>query len=139
MTNEASIAKARVKAGAKFLKEKRPVWYNEIDLDKLDISHSNYCVGGQLGGIDYSETMSEWNLTRIEAQKLGFDSGYADGTLYISCPALTEAWQERILKLRAKSTQALDDNHALLDTVLNGPMRNTALTMLKAFAAKPGV
>lgn len=40
----------RVAAGAAFLDEKRPGWFNEIDNATLDIASAKECVCGQLFG-----------------------------------------------------------------------------------------
>lgn len=55
--------KARVRLGALLLDRLRPEWFSEIDLDKLDLSHGECCVLGQL---------------------FDFESAYVNGFAYIA-------------------------------------------------------
>ena len=99
----------RVERGAALLDEKRPDWWQDIDLDRLDISTGCTCVAGQLGG--FSETMRSLGLLPLEAQVAhGFE---ADDNSDLRTPlaviydradldyrALTAAWTDLITARR---------------------------------------
>ena len=57
----------RVERGAALLDEKRPGWWQDIDLGRLDISSSCDCIAGQQPG-GYAGTM---NALNVGAQRRG--------------------------------------------------------------------
>jgi hypothetical protein len=94
-----STVAERVERGAALLDAKRPGWWRDIDLGRLDIWSCHDCIGGQLDG-GYDATMDLLGVWDVEeARDLGFD----DRGL---CPedgeyaALTEAWRDLITKHR---------------------------------------
>lgn len=82
----------RVEAGVEWLNENRPGWYNEIDLDRLDIYSEKRCIIGQLyGRYDYDVDYIPEELNCIEVRTgLGFACG----------SATNQQWVDAILKLR---------------------------------------
>lgn len=96
----------RVAKGAVRLDAVYPGWYDKIDLDRLDLSHWQLCVLGQLYGT-YHYGVDVLDIEK-EREALGF-------TLYHhACTArerravggrwlmLAEVWKKAILERRAK-------------------------------------
>lgn len=88
--------------GAQLLDKKRPNWYNEIDLEKLDIKSIDNCVLGQLYdyfvtgldelGVDYSnasESLHGFDIHLESSHQTGQDVAYEQ---------LRLAWIEEIKK-----------------------------------------
>lgn len=99
----------RVERGAALLDEKRPGWWKNIDLGRLDISAGCDCVAGQLDG--FSEMMRGLGLLSLEAQVAhGFEADDEAGprtplsVVYDAAErdyrALTEAWRGLIRQRR---------------------------------------
>jgi hypothetical protein len=88
----------RVERGAALLDEKRPGWWQFIDLDRLDIEDGCDCVAGQLDGTaNYMRALRRIGLSGSEADAVshGFESG--DDEEYAG---LTEAWRTLIARRR---------------------------------------
>jgi len=69
----------------------RPVWYNEIDLNKLNMGTMAYCIMGQLW--DYRK---EWPKEVKEMTCVFTEAG----PFKFNCPK--ELWVEEILKRRCQ-------------------------------------
>jgi hypothetical protein len=95
----------RVERGAALLDERRPGWWQLIDLDALDIRSTCNCVAGQLGALGgdedpYLKTMRDLGIHLGEPERgYGFDAYqvFRGGGEY---EALTEAWRGLILHRR---------------------------------------
>ncbi len=91
----------RVRRGAALLDEKRPGWWRDIDLGRLDIDSCSTCILGQIGGGKYgayTSAMSELGLGDYEDVEYGFDGDYPG--------ALTEAWRDLIGQRLAQAVPA---------------------------------
>lgn len=94
----------RVQRGAALLDEKRPGWWREIDLGRLDIGSSCNCVGGQLSGglCSFSVTMESLDLDgEEEFTGHGFEAdGNDHATVEADYAALTVVWRDLITARR---------------------------------------
>jgi hypothetical protein len=93
----------RVERGAALLDEKRPGWWQGIDLDRLDIGSPCNCVAGQLGtGEDpYSLTVSALGIWGADEEcEHGFEAPFAMITSDREYGPLTEAWRDLITRRR---------------------------------------
>lgn len=89
-----------VNRGAKLLDEKRPTWFKEINLHKLDLMIGGHCILGQLYG-GTSKGMSRLGLfTQVDLFVHGF-SLFSYGRLDYNWGTLTEAWKRDILSSRS--------------------------------------
>jgi hypothetical protein len=92
----------RVQRGAALLDEKRPGWWQQIDLDDLNLRDGCTCIGGQLCARktgteeDYLIFMDELGLSRADEVRHGFDRAGDDSDY----DALTAAWRDLITKRR---------------------------------------
>ena len=77
-----------VERGALFLDEKRPGWWKEIDVDRLNMGNPVSCVLGQLCG-SYGDGLYQLGITPAEQFRLGFYSPTFSGLL-------TEPWEQAI-------------------------------------------
>jgi hypothetical protein len=92
-----SIAE-RVERGAALLDAKRPGWWRDIGLGRLDIKSSCDCIAGQLG--DYARTVEALGLYEYDAEAAhGFEAEESQDEY----PALTEAWRDLILGRREQA------------------------------------
>jgi len=86
-------------AGALLLDEERSGWEKEIDVDRLNMGHSCYCVLGQLHG-NYWKGLEQLGIARherAEELRLGFRAS-PRRFLQIRDPwnLLTKAWKQEI-------------------------------------------
>ena len=96
--------KAAASAGAKFLDEKHPNWFKQIDTNKLNMTLTNDCILGQLYG-DYFEGAKQLALD-VWPHVVGFNVQY-DGTFSVRdfpkhYKLSTDAWKEEISQRLAK-------------------------------------
>lgn len=97
---------ARVQRGADLLDEKRPGWWQEINLGRLDIGSSCNCVGGQLSGglCSFIATMESLDLdanAEDEFVRYGFEAdGNDHATIEADYAGLTAAWHDLITARR---------------------------------------
>lgn len=95
----------RVERGAQLLDEKRPGWWQEIDLRRLDIDSPCNCIAGQLGGSTgaggYLAVIRSLDLTGTEEVRCGFEADDDYDWLADEYAALTDAWRTLILARRA--------------------------------------
>ena len=96
-----STVAERVQRGAELLDEKRPGWWREIDLERLDVSSTCNCIGGQVAGVPYGFTvaMEALGLDGEEAFVAhGFESdiNLSDRLFRAEYAALTAAWRDLI-------------------------------------------
>lgn len=103
----------QVRRGAQLLDEKRPTWFQRIDLVSLDLRWDHDCV---LGQVARAETSSYWYLYRelfgpiatgTEADPYGFDL-LDDLRPDEEWAALRVAWIAEIEKRRAAESAAVD-------------------------------
>ena len=100
----------RIERGAALLDEKRPGWWQQIDLATLNIREPCNCIGGQLGGgglLAFGATMTDLGLLGDdEVTACGFDAidylKYAD--FEREHESLTAAWRDLIVKRRVRET-----------------------------------
>jgi hypothetical protein len=88
----------RVERGAALLDEKRPGWWQGIDLDRLDISSCSDCIAGQIGGGNYligAEGAGLWTWEEDVAHGFG-----AEAASFAEYGALTAAWRDLIVRRR---------------------------------------
>lgn len=95
------LLRKRVYLGAEWLDEKRPGWWQSIDLDRLDISDCDRCVlgqvfGGFLVGVQKCGLLSYPSLTDMG---LALDYRY-DGQRDDYWAVVKDAWCEQILDRR---------------------------------------
>jgi hypothetical protein len=100
----------RVERGAALLDEKRPGWWREIDLGRLNLRSGCDCVIGQIGGtLTYSDTVCSLGADRTaEEVRFGFEAAEVikgddwDWNVQdAEYDALTEAWRDLITGRRA--------------------------------------
>lgn len=63
----------RVSRGMELLDEKVPYWWNDIDIDDLDMYDSNFCILGQLFYRNYSEGREALGIAFGCGDQFGFD------------------------------------------------------------------
>lgn len=107
-----STVTERVERGAALLDEKRPGWWQRIDLGRLDLAENCDCILGQLDG-DYSPSTNGLGLTNPEAAGHGFNATGAplpaDAWDVLServdaeYDALTTAWRDLITMRREQA------------------------------------
>ena len=85
---------ARVRTSSLMLDEKRPGWYVEIDLEKLDISKPRCCIIGQL----YPTYRQGIEMLKLESPDDDVARGF-DSFENRDLPVLTNLWTVQI-KLR---------------------------------------
>ena len=103
----------RVDAGARWLNKVKPGWYDNIELDNLEMKDANICICGQLFGHfmdviidkeDYSEREEhieeKYMMTPNQCDARGFDKRDEDSSLVYDL--LTSLWLEKIIMLRRK-------------------------------------
>lgn len=100
----------RVERGAALLDEKRPGWWRDIDLERLNIWSTCDCTAGQQPG-GYAATMNLLGIGHsAESAAHGFEPYAPDPDLPIAefgraiaeeCEALTAAWRDLITSRRA--------------------------------------
>lgn len=106
----------RVERGAALLDGKRPDWWREIDLDRLDIGSRCGCIIGQLAGLTQASDRGltyEWATRQLDVGysdeiPMGFEAPttreYGSNrapTIAAEYAALTEAWRDLILARRS--------------------------------------
>jgi hypothetical protein len=86
----------RVERGAALLDERRPGWWDEVDVGRLDIDHCQLCVLGQLWG-EYDDGRNEMLTNQRDAVLHGFDTTdrWAGSTL-------TNLWRAAIERRRSQ-------------------------------------
>lgn len=119
-----TTARDEVAAGAKLLDEKRPGWYDDIDIEGLNLIHCGECILGQLFGwfdkgllhmdLDANgDTLAAFKL----AEQHGFMlRGDADAEDYLR---LTAEWRDLII---GRQDDDLDRDLAQLETTLRMAM-----------------
>lgn len=101
--DSAAAALRKIEKGAALLNEKKPHWYDDIDLGSLELADDTACVLGQLfgayeDGVKYLFTeplFTERELCAVSAEH-GFDT---DGV--VSYMVLTALWTELIDALQS--------------------------------------
>ena len=89
------------KRGAKALDKTNPLWYQDVDINRLDLADGEYCILGQLNGSYYDAGGYIKDLDPYDespkalAFKLGFNSRRDS-----AFPSLTMAWIKEIFKRR---------------------------------------
>lgn len=94
-----------IREGASFLDDLYPQWYKKIDLEKLDLEHTDNCVLGQLGPVigvrhrDYFRALSElaYLYDLGDREKWAMDHGFylEDGDDH-EYHKLTNKWKRAI-------------------------------------------
>lgn len=107
----------QIAAGVALLNEKRPGWYNEIDISRFDMNNPCGCVVGQLFGNFYDAMEAELGLVESQelsgtefceiARQYGFTDRASDDYKSLhECKrcwdTLEKEWIETILSLRSK-------------------------------------
>ncbi len=110
------IMQARVEAGAKLLDAEYPGWYNEIDLQRLNLSDPRNCPVGQLYG-SFSEGLDE-----LEIEDYASIYGLAMEDDTYSWKELDEEW-EKVIKDRRG-----DNKNTHWYIVLDGPFSVALMT-----------
>jgi hypothetical protein len=85
----------RVAAGAAFLDEQWPGWWQRVALDQLDLGSCKRCILGQLSG-DYDDGLTDLGFSDMDAVSFGFNT-------YIGFDALTREWKRVITERRSAS------------------------------------
>ena len=90
----------RVQNGINFLDKERPGWYDAIDLDQLNMTHTYLCIVGQVYG-DRDPTFTLFSFYKIigdykNAVEMGFDTGGTDEAY----SELENEWKNRITQIR---------------------------------------
>jgi hypothetical protein len=102
----------RVERGAALLDERRPGWWDEVDVGSLDLRQCDLCILGQLWG-DYLDGRGE--VVRLgygyraqeESIRHGFDvSRRIHADLHADYAALTDLWRAAIERRRAAERTA---------------------------------
>jgi hypothetical protein len=106
-----STVAERAERGAALLDARRPGWWREIDLGRLDIIDGCNCVAGQLGNGRFLATYDALGMdSPADEIAHGFNSADHDylgapgdviEAVEAECVALTEAWRTLILARRA--------------------------------------
>lgn len=63
----------RVSRGVELLDEKVPQWWNDIDIDDLDMCNPHFCILGQLFDQDYSGGREALGIAFGCGDQFGFD------------------------------------------------------------------
>lgn len=107
-----TVAQRRVAAGAAWLDEVDPGWWELVELDRLDLASCDDCVLGQwaaanlpertygegyFGSPDYGYAAVALGLGIFQGKEYGFSVGHGPGRPLVSFPELTEAWVDEIL------------------------------------------
>lgn len=97
------LARERAKRGATFLDQEKPGWVHLIDLTKLDMGSSYYCVLGQLGPPIYSINLTQTPYgVMTEELMLTYrqqaSHGFCADSFHPSFDELNDAWKEEIAK-----------------------------------------
>ena len=61
----------KIQRGVAFLDENAPNWRGKVDINKIDMGHSQRCILGQVFG-DFFDSCKRFNLTDEHAEYLGF-------------------------------------------------------------------
>lgn len=113
----------RVERGAALLDDKRPGWWQQIDLDTLDVRAKCDCVLGQVaaapGDFRYDRYVHGLDIVRLDgwqAPHYGFDYDVRineeacceenERAIIAAYAALTQAWRDLILARRAAASVA---------------------------------
>lgn len=94
----------RVAAGAAWLDERKPGWWQRTDLDRLDVASERHCPVAQEYGTYYRAPV----MTHDQARALGFDCSLVAAELGavaedFEFAELTETWRELILARHAEA------------------------------------
>jgi hypothetical protein len=94
----------RVERGAALLDEKRPEWWQLIELERLDIGSHCDCIAGQLsGGYNY-RFLADIGVENAEHEEsAGFDT-FRQCDRETEYAALTAAWRALIESRRAAAS-----------------------------------
>lgn len=96
----------RIELGAQFLDEHVPDWYDQIDIESLDIRCSHACAIGQIfGSFNRDAHKLGLNPQGREVIELGFAASLADEErdCEAECYLLTSAWKGAIMERRSKA------------------------------------
>jgi hypothetical protein len=133
-------ARNRVREGALWLDRVKPGWASRIDLDRLDVSHSDRCPGAQafgdwqklsdyvrshvIGDMGSYDGGEEWKRTHGFLE--GFDS---DGDFVARYSELNEAWKAEVGRRRsgvAGSVPARRDDWQTIVAGIRGDIMSAA-------------
>lgn len=91
----------RVARGAALLDELRPEWYDAVDVERLDMSHSLNCVLGQLY-VTYEAGTQTIGLRTVGDRTLHGFTTLLYGATIGEWAELTKAWRAEIEERRAQ-------------------------------------
>ncbi|MEU9871072.1 hypothetical protein AB0C87_24795 [Actinomadura sp. NPDC048021] len=110
LSHEEMTLRQRVLAGGLFLTVLRgDEWWNQINLDRLDLDSLFDCILGQLY-TSFGDGVERFDLTEGDTYAFGFNlyipSGYSSTLAAIEFEALTEEWKELIRALRSDVSES---------------------------------
>jgi hypothetical protein len=91
----------RVERGAALLDERRPGWWDEVDLSKLDLNSCCRCVLGQLWGHYWRGAAELFGCPFYNADAAAGAAGF-DAQDESHFPALTDLWRAAIERRRTQ-------------------------------------
>lgn len=89
----------QINNGVKLLNEKKPNWFNLINLNKFDMENGQSCLLSQIYQKDYRDSINNLFTTKEINKDLHYDYGFGLNKCD-NYPILTEEWKEVIIKLR---------------------------------------
>ena len=98
---------SEVRAGALLLDKEKPGWWEEVDVDQLDMGGVRNCVLGQLQG-DYATGIDKLGISSFaEASRLGFYISIRENCSWAKrrglYKVLTKAWTKEIADRQAQA------------------------------------
>lgn len=84
----------RVQRGIVFLDKQKPGWHCDINVDKIDMSHSDSCILGQLFG-NYEDGLDELELEHDEAVNYGLTIDEQDEQ--DECEDWGDDWEDEVI------------------------------------------
>lgn len=101
----------QINNGVKLLNEKKPNWFNFINLNKLNMENGQNCLLSQIYQKHYKDSINILFTTEEIDKDLDYYYGFGlDNWDYY--PILTEEWKEVITKLRNGSILDIDQEKA---------------------------
>lgn len=116
MTLISMSAAEAVANGAQLLDEKRPGWYDLIDLDKLNVANDEVCICGQLEKYE-AKAMDIWDLVAKNGDQSMIDKGvYRVWDTPWTYAELTVEWKKAIQARREadKLRPTVEEKEAVL-------------------------